>query len=531
MKKRIFVFTLLILLLTPLITFPISAESPLAGTCGDNAYWRYDESTKTLTISGTGAIYDYDFLSPPRDPSKEPNDNKAYENPPPWYNKEETYRTFEKLVIEDGITRIGEQAFCKSYMLREVSMGPDVTIIGEKAFFLCENLQTVSLSKSLIEIEPFAFCRAVNLSRIELPDTLVSIGESAFDETALTALKLPESIETIGRMAIPFSVREIHIPKNLREIELNAFGDIGDVYLSRRFDRITVDPENPYYRMEQGCLVDVKNAFVYYSENATGIPEGMKIIYCCAFVGNTTLPSDLVIPEGVLEIGDEAFLNCEHLNTIRFPASFQFLGYRAFDGCYGVESVMIDEENAYYYADGRSLISKEDQRLVLHFATAPIPEEVTVIGYFSIICDSETYEVRDGIEEIQTVGIFGQHLKELTLPRSLTYLDILAFQECRVLTDIYYKGTRAEWNTLTANFKEEAGRNWTDEKMWFNRVAVHCIDEIEETTAGSESETGDPNITTQPPTPTGCGSTVSLPWIALVMIVPIAVMARKREKR
>jgi hypothetical protein len=247
---------------------------------------------------------------------------------------------------------------------------------------------------------------------------------------------------------------------------------------------------------------------------------------------------NLVIPEGVEGIGDSAFKNCTGLRTVQLPATLKGIGHWVFDGCYGIESISLDPSNERYYVDGMSLIQKSDNKLVLHFAPAPIPEGVTHIDNDTIVCGDERYELQEGIEYVESHFILGRNLKELTLPRSLTYLHVFSMVECPVLTDIYYKGTRAEWNTLTANFEEEAGREWTNGKMWFNRVTVHCIDEIEETTAGSESETKDPNVTTQPPTssetqsptPTGCGSTVSLPWIALVMIVPI-LWSRKRHRR
>ena len=532
MKKRIFVFTLLILLLTPLITFPISAESPLTGTCGENAYWEYDESTKTLTISGTGAIYDYDATFIGVGPDRIPK----YENPPPWYDKQETYKQMERLVIENGITRIGQEAFRGSTALREVHLPLDLSTIGKKAFVKATALTEIVFSEGLIEIEDFAFWMAKNLSKVDLPDTLVTLGEMAFAETALTSLKLPASIVTVGNDAIPLTVREIHFPKNLKEIDIIPFGDLERRY---RFDKITVDPENPYYRIEDGCFIKNEDNRIYYAPEATAIPEGICAIGGRAFEGNTNLPADLVIPEGVEIISSGSFRNCTGLRSVQLPETLKGIGHWVFDGCYGIESISLDPSNENYYVEGMSLIQKSDNKLVLHFAPAPIPEGVTHIGNDTIVCGDERYELQEGIEYVESNVILGRNLKELTLPRSLTYLHVYALVECPVLTDIYYKGTRAEWNTLTANFKEEAGRSWTNEKMWFNRVAVHCIDEIEETTAGSESETGDPNITTHPPTssetqsptPTGCGSTVNLPCVALVMIVPIAVMARKRRKR
>jgi hypothetical protein len=130
MRKQAIVVALMLLLLLPLIALPALAEgnSPLTGTCGENAYWEYDESTKTLTISGTGAIYDYDATFIGVGPDRIPK----YENPPPWYDKKETYGTIERLVIKEGITRIGGYAFCKLQNLDSVSIPESVTSIKTK---------------------------------------------------------------------------------------------------------------------------------------------------------------------------------------------------------------------------------------------------------------------------------------------------------------------------------------------------------------------------------------------------------------
>ena len=522
-----------------------AADTPVGGTCGDHVYWSFDESTGTLTLSGTGPTYDYEqnmmwFPSSPKGGTRQNDsdgiDRIGLENAAPWYDSNRTWMKIRKIRIEEGVTYLGKDIFSGLYELREVYIASSVTTIGKEAFFWAKMLTDVVFSEGLIEIQDSAFSGAESLSKVDLPDTLVTLGRSAFAETALTSLKLPESIVTVGTGAIPLTVREIHFPKNLKEIDIIPFGDLERRYI---FDKITVDPENPYYRIEDGCFIKNEDNRIYYAPEAPAIPEGISAIGGRSFEGNTNLPADLVIPEGVEIISDGAFKNCTGLRTVQLPATLKGIGHWVFDGCYGIESISLDPSNENYYVKGMSLIRKSDNKLVLHFAPAPIPEGVTHIGNDTIVCGDERYELQEGIEYVGSYFILGRNLKELTLPRSLTHLTIFSLLECPVLTDIYYKGTRAEWNALTANFKEEAGRNWTNEKMWFNRVKVHCIDEIEETTAGSESETEDPNVTTQPPTssetqsptPTGCGSTVTLPWVALVMIVPIAVMARKRRKR
>ena len=89
----------------------------LNGSCGDNATWSYDTDTQTLTISGTGAMYDYHAESDSR----------------PWIN----YRNeIETVVIGDDITYIGSSSFREFESLQSVLIGEGVQSIGKHAFII-----------------------------------------------------------------------------------------------------------------------------------------------------------------------------------------------------------------------------------------------------------------------------------------------------------------------------------------------------------------------------------------------------------
>lgn len=114
MKKLLFLFTTILL---PMIT---SADE--SGTCGDNLTWTYVESTKTLTISGSGDMTDFY------------KDGRGPIIATPWYNFR---KNISIIVIEDGVTSIGGIAFSGCKELTSVTIGNSVKNIGSQAFSGC----------------------------------------------------------------------------------------------------------------------------------------------------------------------------------------------------------------------------------------------------------------------------------------------------------------------------------------------------------------------------------------------------------
>ena len=109
------------LLLLVMMLLPILACADKSGTCGDNLTWTLEESTGTLTISGSGAMSDYSYI--------------AYSsNYAPWYNDRTKILI---VIIEDGVTSIGSGAFYNCSGLTSVTIPNSVTSIGIGAFEDC----------------------------------------------------------------------------------------------------------------------------------------------------------------------------------------------------------------------------------------------------------------------------------------------------------------------------------------------------------------------------------------------------------
>ena len=152
---------------SPLTLTASAAET--SGKCGENVNWGFDASTNTLTISGSGPMYDFEpYIIDPI-------------LPVPWSGYSKSIR---KIVISSGVTMIGDKAFRDCEALTEISIPEGVTRIGGHAFYEDYNLETVSISKNsnLAEIGSSAFRKCDSLSSIKIPNGTY-INERAFKES------------------------------------------------------------------------------------------------------------------------------------------------------------------------------------------------------------------------------------------------------------------------------------------------------------------------------------------------------------
>ena len=209
-----------------------------SGSCGENVTWTLT-ADGTLTISGTGAMTDY-----------------TYDSRSPWYS----CRTYIKRVvmqqgvtsigdhafwdcsgltsvtIPDGVTSIGGDAFSGCAALTSVTIPGSVTSIGGGAFSGCTSLTSVAIPSSVTEIGGSAFSGCTGLTSVTIPDSVTSIGDSVFSGcTALTAVTISDGVTAIGGSTFSNCIRlaKVTIPKSVTSIGKNAFyycESIADVY-------------------------------------------------------------------------------------------------------------------------------------------------------------------------------------------------------------------------------------------------------------------------------------------------------------
>ena len=161
MKKKI--FYLLALLLT-------------SATAWAEVEYEYDKENQILTICGDGEIGDVIYVLGPAD-------------------REE----LQQVIINDGITGIGDGVFSGCSSLSSVTIGNSVTFIGDHAFAGCWSLSSVTIPNSVTSIGVNAFGHCTGLSSITIPNSVTSIGDYAFDGCQqLTSVIIGSGVQTIG---------------------------------------------------------------------------------------------------------------------------------------------------------------------------------------------------------------------------------------------------------------------------------------------------------------------------------------------
>ena len=148
------------------------------GQCGENVFYSYDVSTQTLTIYGEGAMYDYDSFNAVK---------------PPFPN------AAKYIIIEPGVTRIGDMAFWGNTNLISVSIPNSVTSIGYSSFFGCSRLSSLTIPNGVMSIGVNAFGGCSGLSSVIIPNSVTTIGDYAFD--ALVSVTIGKNVQSIGKSA------------------------------------------------------------------------------------------------------------------------------------------------------------------------------------------------------------------------------------------------------------------------------------------------------------------------------------------
>ena len=264
-----------------------------SGDFGENNCLHWNVSiTGKLTISGTGAMPDFDF----------PKGNLA-----PWWNYDAlgviTKIGIKSVDIKDGVTNVGDYALFLLPDATQITLPKSVTRIGRYGIAMCSKLTGMSIPKSVTEIGDFGLA-GDGLTAVTLPDGLQSLGRGAFDTcTSLTNTTLPAAITAVPGKCFADCTKLLNVKY------AGTVTAIGDLTF-------------------KGCK----------SLTAAPIPETVTELGASAFTGCTAL-TDVTLPAGVTAIPDGCFQDCTALADMKLPATVTSVGHNAFTGCKALKDV------------------------------------------------------------------------------------------------------------------------------------------------------------------------------------------------
>lgn len=264
-------------------------------------HWKVTSTftSKTLTITGSGAMPDFDF----------PNGSLA-----PWWNYEAlgmltSFGNFKlegelkKVVIKDGVTNVSDYALFFLPATTQVTLPDSVTSIGRYGIAMCSKLTGLSIPKGVTGIGDFGLA-GNGLTAITLPDGLQSLGRGAFDSCAsLTNTTLPAAITAVPGKCFADCTKLLNVKY---AGTVTAIGDLAF----------------------ESCK----------ALTAAPIPETVTEIGASTFTGCTAL-TDVTIPAGVSTIPEDCFRGCTALTDIDLPGTVTSVGHNAFTGCTALKDV------------------------------------------------------------------------------------------------------------------------------------------------------------------------------------------------
>ncbi len=387
------------------------------------------------------------------------------------------------VTLDTGVISIGGYAFSNCSGLTSITIPNSVTDIGNGAFENCSGLTSITLGASVTSIKSYTFSGCSGLASITIPNSVTSIGAYAFNGCGRLNSITVEHITPLpmtGSSGFSPSTSDLYVPAtsislyqgdsywgNFRRIM--AIGttpsitwDIGYCQDSTTCDTVIATLDNTGVMTISG-IGKMKG---WTSTSSSEIPwdkyhniltsivieQGVTNISDWAFSNCDELVS-VAIPNSVTTIGSSAFQECSRLTSIAIPNSVTTIGSSVFRGCSGLTSIAIPNSvttigsNAFQECSGLTSIAIPNNVTTIgssvfygcsRLASVTIPNSVTSIGSGAFAYSGLTsIIIPNNITNIEE-GTFSRcsELASITIPNSVTSIGGGAFFICTKLTSI-----------------------------------------------------------------------------------------------
>ncbi|WP_308618923.1 leucine-rich repeat protein [uncultured Eubacterium sp.] len=530
MKKIISLLMAFVMLFsfTSGLTLTSYAGTPTSGQCGKNAFWNYDVDSKTLSISGTGAMNNYSS---------------------PWEKYKNEILT---VTIEDGITSISHSAFSNCSSLKTITIPNSVTYIEDSAFSNCSNLIDITIPEGVTTIGTYAFSNCSSLKTITIPNSVTYIGSDAFygcdsletvyfegykakwkkvqinkkgNDSILKANVICKELkdncngtcnENIsweynpstkamkfsgngdlnlfdpcdGNTPSPFTWRDVVADDEIENVvvsdsityvdfvSFDYFNNIKSIELGKDVKKINISNHVYYYGFKFLKNINVSSDNPYMISIDGVVYNKNKTILFCYPCGKEE--SEYKILDGVKSIEYFSFYKSENLKKIIIPSSVKTIGNEAFSNSGIVDLVIPDSVN---------LIENGAFYSCKNLKAVKIGNSVTRIDAFSECENLESIEFGNSVKYIG--GAYGENLKTIVLPKALKQIGSNTFKNCYNLKDVFYSGNESDWDKLQIGSGNDG--------LFISQIHYNS------------SPSNQPDVTPNPGGSTGGGSTAPAP--------------------
>lgn len=336
--------------------------------------------------------------------------------------------------IDDKTKFIWSSAFSECRVLESIENTQNILYIGSHAFEHCNNLKTFSIPYGITTIEDGTFFCCTNMQTITIPETVTSIGQSAFEGcNNLKSISIPNSVTSIGNKAF---------------------------YECKKLENIIIPDGVTFIRYDtfNGCE----------SLEWVSLPESVYYIDQFAFKNCSSLKS-IIIPSAVTKIAIAAFLHCDALTTVYYGGTedkWSTISIEGNNGCLnGVRKYYFSqtepEKDGYFWhfdTDGVTPVSwgnEPNYSYGLEYLRNDDNASYIVVGMGD--CIDKDLIIPSTYKGLP-VNAIGENafngntdITYVLIDRAVTSIGQGAFNLCSSLINVYYNGTKEEWETLCSS--------------------------------------------------------------------------------